>query len=112
MAPGINHPISILRRCGHRSCGKVEIGALPRRKGDTEAVPCAIGNRVAGTDRANHEPVMKGHFSDRSMQRPYSVHIKLMTRQERVMAEFIRSGLIVLMGMTVMAAGIFVVFYG
>jgi hypothetical protein len=31
---------------------------------------------------------------------------------ERVMAEFIRSGLIVLMGMTVMLAGIFVVFYG
>jgi hypothetical protein len=31
---------------------------------------------------------------------------------ERVMSEFIRSGLIVLMGMTVMAAGILVVFYG
>ena len=31
---------------------------------------------------------------------------------ERVMAEFVRSGLIVLMGMTVMAAGILVVFYG
>jgi hypothetical protein len=29
-----------------------------------------------------------------------------------VMAEFLRSGLIVLMGMTVMAAGILVVFYG
>jgi len=28
------------------------------------------------------------------------------------MSEFIRSGLIILMGMTVMAAGIFVVFYG
>jgi len=28
------------------------------------------------------------------------------------MAEFVRSGLIVLMGMTVMAAGILVVFYG
>lgn len=31
---------------------------------------------------------------------------------ESVMAEFVRSGLIVLMGMTVMAAGILVVFYG
>lgn len=31
---------------------------------------------------------------------------------ERVMAEFVRSSLIVLMGMTVMAAGILVVFYG
>ena len=31
---------------------------------------------------------------------------------ERVMSEFIRSGLIVLMGMTVMAAGVLVVFYG
>jgi hypothetical protein len=31
---------------------------------------------------------------------------------ERVMSEFVRSGLIVLMGMTVMAAGILVVFYG
>jgi len=28
------------------------------------------------------------------------------------MSEFVRSGLIILMGMTVMAAGIFVVFYG
>lgn len=28
------------------------------------------------------------------------------------MAEFIRSGLIVLMGMTVLGAGMFVVFYG
>jgi len=28
------------------------------------------------------------------------------------MADFIRSGLIILMGMTVMAAGILVVFYG
>jgi hypothetical protein len=35
-----------------------------------------------------------------------------MTRMERVMAEFLRSSLIVLMGMTVMAAGIVVVFYG
>jgi hypothetical protein len=34
------------------------------------------------------------------------------TPTERVMAEFVRSGLIVLMGMTVMAAGILVVFYG
>jgi hypothetical protein len=31
---------------------------------------------------------------------------------ERVMAEFFRSGLIDLMGMTVMAAGVLVVFYG
>lgn len=31
---------------------------------------------------------------------------------ERVMSEFFRSGLIVLMGMTVMAAGILVIFYG
>jgi hypothetical protein len=31
---------------------------------------------------------------------------------ERVMSEFVRSGLIVLMGMTVMAAGILVIFYG
>jgi hypothetical protein len=31
---------------------------------------------------------------------------------ERVMTEFLRSGLIVLMGMTVMAAGILVAFYG
>ncbi len=46
------------------------------------------------------------------MRRRHSVHINLMTRMERVMAEFIRSGLIVLMGMTVMLAGIFVVFYG
>lgn len=38
--------------------------------------------------------------------------INFMTRLERVMAEFLRSGLIVLMGMTVMAAGVFVVFYG
>jgi hypothetical protein len=35
-----------------------------------------------------------------------------MTRMERVMAEFIRSGLIVLMGMMVMAAGVLVIFYG
>ncbi len=28
------------------------------------------------------------------------------------MAEFIRSGLIILMGMTVMAAGVLVIFYG
>jgi len=28
------------------------------------------------------------------------------------MSEFVRSGLIIIMGMTVMAAGIFVVFYG
>jgi hypothetical protein len=28
------------------------------------------------------------------------------------MSEFVRSGLIILMGMSVMAAGIFVVFYG
>ena len=31
---------------------------------------------------------------------------------ERVMSEIFRSGLIILMGMTVMAAGILVVFYG
>jgi hypothetical protein len=31
---------------------------------------------------------------------------------ERFMSEFIRSGLIILMGMTVMAAGVLVVFYG
>jgi hypothetical protein len=31
---------------------------------------------------------------------------------ERGMTEFIRSGLIVLMGMTVMAAGVLVIFYG
>jgi hypothetical protein len=31
---------------------------------------------------------------------------------ERVMAEFVRSSLIILMGMTVMAAAILVVFYG
>jgi hypothetical protein len=31
---------------------------------------------------------------------------------ERFMSEFIRSSLIILMGMTVMAAGILVVFYG
>jgi hypothetical protein len=31
---------------------------------------------------------------------------------ERVMSEFFRSGLIILMGMTVMGAGIVVVFYG
>jgi hypothetical protein len=31
---------------------------------------------------------------------------------ERVMAEVLRSGLIVLMGMTVMGAGILVIFYG
>jgi len=31
---------------------------------------------------------------------------------ERVMAEFLRSGLIILMGVTVMAAGVLVVFYG
>jgi len=35
-----------------------------------------------------------------------------MTRMERVMAEFVRSGLIILMGMTVMAAGVLVIFYG
>jgi len=31
---------------------------------------------------------------------------------ERSMSEFFRSGLIILMGMTVMAAGVLVVFYG
>jgi len=31
---------------------------------------------------------------------------------ERAMSEIVRSGLIILMGMTVMAAGILVVFYG
>jgi hypothetical protein len=31
---------------------------------------------------------------------------------ERVMAEIVRSGMIVLMGMTVMGAGILVIFYG
>ena len=31
---------------------------------------------------------------------------------ERDMTEFIRSGLIVLMGMSVMAAGVLVIFYG
>ena len=31
---------------------------------------------------------------------------------ESPMAEFIRSGLIILMGMTVMAAGVLVIFYG
>jgi hypothetical protein len=31
---------------------------------------------------------------------------------ESSMAEFIRSGLIILMGMTVMAAGVLVIFYG
>jgi hypothetical protein len=31
---------------------------------------------------------------------------------EGIMAEFIRSGLIILMGMTVMAAGVLVIFYG
>jgi hypothetical protein len=31
---------------------------------------------------------------------------------ESNMAEFIRSGLIILMGMTVMAAGVLVIFYG
>lgn len=38
------------------------------------------------------------------------------TRQSRIteapMAEFIRSGLIILMGLTVMAAGVLVIFYG
>jgi hypothetical protein len=34
------------------------------------------------------------------------------TRMERPMSEFLRSGLIILMGMTVMAAGVLVVFYG
>lgn len=33
-------------------------------------------------------------------------------RGERVMGEIIRSGTIVLMGVIVMAAGVFVVFYG
>jgi hypothetical protein len=31
---------------------------------------------------------------------------------ERVMAEFLRSSLIILMGLTVIAAGVLVVFYG
>jgi len=31
---------------------------------------------------------------------------------ERVMAEFFRSGLIILMGVTVLAAGVLVIFYG
>ncbi len=32
--------------------------------------------------------------------------------QERIMSEFFRSGAIMLMGLTVMAAGVVVVFYG
>jgi hypothetical protein len=31
---------------------------------------------------------------------------------ERIMAEFLRSSLIILMGLTVIAAGVLVVFYG
>jgi hypothetical protein len=31
---------------------------------------------------------------------------------ERVMAEFLRSSLIILMGLTVIAAGVLVIFYG
>jgi hypothetical protein len=38
--------------------------------------------------------------------------MKAIHAMERVMAEFVRSGLIILMGMTVMAAGVLVVFYG
>ncbi len=34
------------------------------------------------------------------------------TQMERVMAEFLRSSLIILMGLTVIAAGVLVVFYG
>ena len=34
------------------------------------------------------------------------------TQMERVMAEFLRSSVIILMGLTIIAAGVLVVFYG
>lgn len=45
------------------------------------------------------------------MARAYAAGINTIRRWS-VMAEFIRSGLIILMGMTVMAAGVLVIFYG
>jgi hypothetical protein len=44
------------------------------------------------------------------MAHDYAASIK--ARWRVFMAEFIRSGLIILMGMTVMAAGVLVIFYG
>jgi hypothetical protein len=55
---------------------------------------------------------MKARFSDRSIPYANTAHSRICGAKERDMTEFIRSGLIVLMGMTVMAAGVLVIFYG
>jgi hypothetical protein len=59
-----------------------------------------------------HEREVKRRFSDRSTPAPKLTAINVKTHVERRMSEFIRSSLIILMGMTVMAAGVLVVFYG
>ncbi|MCZ7596054.1 MAG: hypothetical protein M5U16_15045 [Hyphomicrobium sp.] len=65
----------------------------------------------AGPQLDEHEQILTPRFSDRSMARAYAAGINTIRRWS-VMAEFIRSGLIILMGMTVMAAGVLVIFYG
>ncbi len=75
-------------------------------------IEAAVTRETAGRPHLEHERCMKGSFSDCSIPAPRLLSFYRMTRMERVMAEFVRSGLIVLMGMTVMAAGILVVFYG
>lgn len=60
---------------------------------------------------SSHECHLKRDFSSCSNLPTYIAGIELVVR-EPAMSEIVRSGLIILMGMTVMAAGILVVFYG
>ncbi|NSL72290.1 hypothetical protein C6Y62_10770 [Hyphomicrobium sulfonivorans] len=68
-----------------------------------------------GSAVAQHEQRLQAHFRGHSAYRVHSHRIRF-TRKSRIteapMAEFIRSGLIILMGLTVMAAGVLVIFYG
>ncbi len=61
--------------------------------------------------RGQHERNLSFGFSDRSTT-PAILEGNHHERGGGSMSEFIRSGLIVLMGMTVMVAGILVIFYG
>ena len=67
--------------------------------------------KLASRCRGQHERDLTFGFSDRSTT-PAKLEENHHEAGGGSMSEFIRSGLIVLMGMTVMVAGILVIFYG
>lgn len=67
---------------------------------------------TAALPRQQAEPEMKASFRTGSRVGAYSwPMINLLHRRGTAMAEFLRSGAILLMGLTVIGAGIFVVMY-